>query len=88
MTDGVRTIHGEDLTREERSLVRFVHDARFGSVLPKTTTWERAEKIFRRFERRGVIYYTKVDGKKCFRLLTAHGARILDDIKKVGDFDY
>jgi hypothetical protein len=84
-----RTIHGEDLTRDERALVRFVHNARFGpALLPKGRDWEWAKKVLDRFERRGVIYYTKVDGKKCHRLLTAHGARILDDIKKVGDFDY
>ena len=83
-----RTIHGEELSREERSLLRFVWGAHYGSILPKGMDWDWAEGMFGRFERRNLIYYTRVDGEKCYRYLTAHGSKILDDIKRVGDFDY
>lgn len=66
-----------------KQLIHWIDAVRFLPLpLPEGMTWEQAEKIFRKLEREGYIYYTRVDGKKCFRLLTAAGRQVLNEYER------
>jgi len=53
------------------TVLEWVYYARFGSLPPDVPD---LDKELRRLEATGLIYHTRVDGKKCHRRLTAAGA--------------
>ena len=62
-----------------KELIHWIDAVRFLPLpLPNGMTWKQAEKAFWMLEREGYIYYTRVDGKKCYRLLTAAGKQVLN----------
>jgi hypothetical protein len=70
---------GED----EKQAIAWTNSARFLPMpIPEGMSRTQLDKILRKLEREGYIYYTRVDGKKCHRLLTAAGAKVLDEYKK------
>lgn len=66
------------------TVLEWVYYARFGSPPPDVPD---LDKELRRLERQGLIYYTRVDGRKCHRRLTAAGAAEVNKGREKGVFN-
>jgi hypothetical protein len=73
------------MDEDTKKVLRWAHYARFGAMEPKDMPRKTLDRILRWLEKNNYIYYTRVDGKKCHRLLTALGAQKLDEIGRHGE---